>query len=174
MGLQQQLGFRRKRANVLQRALQHLAGTRPFAWLFQRTLYRLDRPLHRLTGGRITVPGLFTGAPVIVLTTTGAKSGRLRTMPVVGVPHGDDLAVVGTNYAQPRNPGWVYNLQAHPDAQVTWREVTMSVRARAASPQEAEQVWRNAGDVYRGFSAYRSRIHHRAVKLFVLEAATEP
>lgn len=154
--------------------MQRLAASRAFAWLFQRTLYRLDRPLHRLTGGRITVPGLLAGLPVILLTTTGAKSGLLRTMPVAGVPHGDDLAVLGTNYAQPRNPGWVHNLQAHPDAQVTWMDITVPVHARAASPQEAEQVWRNAGEVYSGFSAYRSRIRHREIKIFVLEAATNP
>lgn len=174
MGLQQQVGFRTRRVNVAQRAMQHLAGTRPMAWLFQRTMYKLDRPLHRLTGGRVTMPGLLTGLPVILLTTTGAKSGQRRTMPLIGVPHGDDLAVVGTNYAQPRNPGWVYNLQAHPDAQVTWREVTTPVRARPASPQETQQVWRNAGDLYRGFSAYRSRIQHREVKIFVLESSTNP
>lgn len=137
-------------------------------------MYLLDRPLHRLTGGRLTMPGLLAGLPVILLTTTGAKSGQRRTMPVIGVPHGDDLAVVGTNYAQPRNPGWVYNLQAHHDALVTWRAIPVPVRARAASPEEAQQVWSDAGDLYLGFTAYRSRIHHREVKIFVLEPSTGP
>jgi deazaflavin-dependent oxidoreductase (nitroreductase family) len=171
LGLQQQLGFARKRANILQRGMQRVAGTRLFAWLFQRTLYRLDPTLHRLTGGRITVPSLLAGLPVILLTTTGAKSGQLRTMPLIGVPFGADLAVVGTNYAQPRTPGWVYNLQAHPNAEVTWRGRTTPVHARPASGQEVEQVWKTAGDVYSSFTTYRSRIQHREVKLFVLEGA---
>lgn len=171
MGLQQQLGYRRKPANAVQRGVQHLAGTRVFAWLFQRTLYRLDRPLHRLTGGRLTVPGLLAGLPVVLLTTTGARTGLPRTMPVIGVPHGDDLAVVGTNYAQARTPGWVHNLLARPEAEVTWRDRTLPVRARPADPHEAERVWSSAGQVYGGFSAYRSRIRGRDVRLFVLEPA---
>lgn len=149
--------------------MQRVAATRLFSWLFPRTLYRFDPTLHRLTGGRITVPSLLAGLPVILLGTTGAKSGQLRTMPLIGVPFGEDLAVVGTKDAQARTPGWVHNLQAHPEAQVTWRGTTTPVRARPASALEVLRVWETAGDVYRGFSAYRSRIQHREVKLFVLE-----
>lgn len=65
----------------------------------------------------------------------------------------------------------MHNLEADPHAQVTWRGTTVPVRARPASAEEAADVWRTAGEVYVGFSAYRSRIHHRQVRIFVLEPA---
>ena len=67
----------------------------------------IDRPLHRWTGGRLTAPGLLAGLPVIMVTTTGARSGLARTMPLAGIPVADDLAVVGSNFAQARTPAWV-------------------------------------------------------------------
>ncbi|MGI9624154.1 MAG: nitroreductase family deazaflavin-dependent oxidoreductase, partial [Acidimicrobiales bacterium] len=62
-----------------------------------------------MTGGKTTVPGLLAGLRVVMLTTTGAKSGEPRTMPLVGIPSDGDLAVIGSNFGQGPTPGWVYN-----------------------------------------------------------------
>jgi deazaflavin-dependent oxidoreductase (nitroreductase family) len=169
MGLQDRLGFRLRRANRLQRLMQRVASTRAGSWVFQRTLYRLDRPLYRWTAGRVTVPGLVAGLPVVLLTTTGARTGQARTMPLAGIPVGEDLAVIGSNYAQRRTPGWVHNLEAEPRATVTWHDAEVPVRARATTPEETEQVWDAASQLYSGFAAYRHRITHRPVRVFVLE-----
>ncbi len=112
MGVLDELGYTVEPANLAQRATQTVTGTRAGAWISQRTLYPLDKALFRASGGRLTVPGLMAGLPVIMLTTTGAKSGQPRTMPLVGTPFGDDLAIIGSNYGQQRTPGWVYNLGA--------------------------------------------------------------
>lgn len=146
-----------------------MAATRAGSWIFQRTLHRIDRPLYRWTNGRLTAPGLLAGLPVIMVTTTGARSGQLRAMPLAGIPVGEDLAIVGSNFAQPRTPAWVYNLEADARAQVTWRDRVVPVRARPASPAERETVWARGAEVYGGFAAYRRRITERTVRIFVLE-----
>ena len=120
---------------------------------------------------RFSAAGVLAGLPVIMLTTTGAKSGQPRTMPLAGVPVGEQLAVMGTNYAQTHTPGWVFNLEADPHAQVTWRERTVPVVARLATADEAEQAWATASTIYPGFTLYRERITERAVRIFVLEPA---
>jgi deazaflavin-dependent oxidoreductase (nitroreductase family) len=157
MGLQQELGFRFTPPNPVQHALQRTASTRAGSWLFQRTLYRIDRPLHRWTQGRITLPGMATGLPVIMLTTTGAKSGLPRTMPVAGIPFGDDLVILGTNYAQQNTPGWVFNLLKDPQATVAWKSTSVPVNAALVGSDRMDEVWQAAGRVYVGFPKYRER-----------------
>lgn len=151
--------------------MQVLGQTKAGSWIAQRTIYRLDRPLYRWTDGKVTVPGIAIGIPVVLLTTRGAKSGLERTMPVMGVPTGDSLAVIGTNFAQPKAPAWVFNLEADPKATVTWRDRTLEVTARPATDEEREQAWANAARLYRGFAEYRKRITDRPVRIFVLEPA---
>lgn len=172
MGLQQQLGFRANTPNAVQRGMQYVGATRPGSWFFQKTLYRLDRPLYRWTDGKATVPGVLTGMPVIMLTTTGAKTGQPRTMPVMGTPIGENLAILGTNYGQPKPPAWVFNLAADPHATVTWRDRSVAVVARLASEEEAERVWQAAASFYIGFPEYRKRITGRPVRIYILEPAS--
>ncbi len=168
-GLQGALGFRWSPPNPVQRSMQRAASTRAGGWIFQRTLYRVDRPLYRWSGGRVTLPGMATGLPVIMLTTTGAKTGLERTMPVAAIPFGDDLAVVGTNFAQPKPPGWALNLAKNPLAEVTWRATSIRVVATPVPESDMAQVWASASRVYAGFPKYRERLEGaRAVLAFAL------
>jgi hypothetical protein len=84
-------------ANVVQRSMRLLAGTRPMAWLFARVLHHLDGPVMRRSAGRHSVSASLTGLPIIELTTVGARSGESRTLPLVGVPDGDRLVLVASN-----------------------------------------------------------------------------
>ena len=115
------------------------------------------------------MPGLMAGLPVIMLTTTGAKSGEPRSMPLVGIPLGDDLAVIGSNYGQQRTPGWVYNLEADPTATVSYRDRAVEVTARAASDAETDEAFEIATSFYPGYGKYRARASHRTIRVFVLE-----
>ncbi|MBU6245509.1 MAG: nitroreductase family deazaflavin-dependent oxidoreductase [Actinomycetales bacterium] len=170
MGLQSALGFQFRPPNPAQVAMQRVGSTAAGSWVFQRTLYRIDRPLYRWTDGRMTVPGLLTGLPVIMLTTTGAKSGESRTMPVAGIPFGENLVVLGTNYAQGRTPGWVINLEKEPRATVAWQSRSVPVIAAAVAAERMDEVWQAASVVYVGFPKYRQRIADtRPVRAFVLE-----
>lgn len=172
MGLVHDLGHVVKSPNGLQRIMQKLGSSRSGAWAFSKTLYPVDKALFRVTGGRATVPGLMGGLPVIMLTTTGAKSGKPRTMPLIGIPLGDGLAVIGTNYGQQPTPGWVYNLEADPSAVVGYGDRTIAVTARPADQGETDRVFDLAAGVYRGYAKYRIRADHRAIRVFVLENQT--
>ena len=169
MGVLDELGYVLKPANAAQRLTQRIAASGPGAWLFQRTLYPVDKVLYARTDGRLTVPGLMAGLPVIMLTTTGAKSGEPRSMPLVGIPLGDDLAVIGSNYGQQRTPGWVYNLEADPTATVSYRDRAVEVTARAASDAETDEAFEIAASCYPGYGKYRARASHRTIRVFVLE-----
>jgi len=152
--------------------VQAVTSTPPMAWLFSKTLYQQDKALFKVSGGRLTVPALLAGLPVVMFTTTGAKTGKRRTMPLLGIPVGEDLAVIGSNYGQKNTPGWVYNLEADPSATVGYRDRSVEVVARRATEAETDQVFDLARGVYPGFAKYRMRADHRVIRVFVLETDT--
>lgn len=171
MGLAADIDYQHSRPNVVQRALHALVATRPGAWVFSRTLPAIDRAIDRLTNGRTSLPRLLTGLPVLVLTSTGRKSGQLRETYLIAVPLGDDLALLGTNFGQPRTPAWALNLEADPRAAVTHHGITRDVEARPATEDEREQVLTSSTDIYIGYVKYQQRITGRALRIFVLEPA---
>jgi deazaflavin-dependent oxidoreductase (nitroreductase family) len=137
-------------------------------------LYPIDKLVFKISKGRRTAASLTAGLPVIMLTTTGAKSGQPRTMPLVGTPFGGDIAIIGSNYGQERTPGWVYNLEASPSATVAYRDTSVDVVARRLGDDDADRVFAMAATTYRGYGHYRQRADHRLIKVFVLEIAGLP
>jgi deazaflavin-dependent oxidoreductase (nitroreductase family) len=172
MGVLGELGYELKSANGAQKLTQRFGASGPGAWLFQKILYPIDKALYKATDGRITAPGVLAGLPVIMLTTTGAKSGLARTMPLVGIPLGGDLAVIGSNYGQKPTPGWVYNLEADPKATVTYRDRSVDVTARPATDAEADEAFAIGATFYPGYGKYRERASHRTIRIFVLVPST--
>ena len=169
MTLVGQLHYRYPRRNIVRRAVVRLAATRPAAWGIARVLPALDRRLLNLTGGRFSLTEIAAGTPVISLTTRGAKSGRPRTSLLLGIPLDENLAVIGTNFAQPGTPKWVGNLLNDPLATVSYRRSKAPVFARAVHGSEYEQVFAAAALVYPGYAVYRSRLTKRPPEVFVLE-----
>lgn len=169
MGLQTELGYSVRPANRGQRVIQRVASTRAGSWTFARTAHHCDAFLLRATKGRATLAGLVAGIPVVTVTTTGRRSGQRRTMPLLGVPTGDDLALVGTNFGQAAAPAWALNLAADPRGQVTYRDRTVAVVAREATDVEREAVLRTAASIYPGYDRYRERITSRPIPVLVLE-----
>jgi deazaflavin-dependent oxidoreductase (nitroreductase family) len=92
-------------------------------------------------------------------------------MPLVGIPMGDDLAVIGSNYGQERTPGWVHNLLAHPAARVDYRDRAVEVIARPATDAERDEAFEIGSRLYPGYATYRERASHRVIRVFVLEPA---
>ena len=92
------------RANAFQRAIRRLAASGPGSWMFARILHKVDRPVFRLTRGRATVGSLVSGLPVVMLTTTGARTGKPRTVPILGLPTADGLAVIASNWGRKHPP----------------------------------------------------------------------
>jgi deazaflavin-dependent oxidoreductase (nitroreductase family) len=171
MGLIQAFDYPVSKPNAAQVTLQHVAATRWGAWFFSRTLHSVDQVLLRLSQGRVTVPGLATGLPIVTVSTTGARSGQRRTSPLVGVPAGDDLAVIGTSFGQARTPGWYYNMRTTPEVEVSYRNQTLKAVAREASDTERQAIWARARTIYLGYEAYARRITHRDIHVMVLNAA---
>lgn len=169
MGLISELNYEVRSANAFQRITQKLASSKPGAWVFQRSLHPIDNGLFKLTKGKVTVAGVMAGLPVIVLTTTGAKTGKLRTMPLLGIPTGDDMAVIGSNFGQTSTPGWVHNLRAHPEATVSYGSAMVDARARRATEAEANAAFNAGAAFYGGFPKYRERASHRHIEVFVLQ-----
>jgi len=158
-------------ANPAQRAIRRFASSGPGSWVFARVAHHLDRPVFRMTDGRHTAASLLTGLPILMLTTTGAKSGKRRAVPVVGLPTADGLAVIASNYGQERHPAWYHNLRKTPEAEVGMDERSWSVRAVEAEGERRERIWQEALKVYPGYATYEKRADHRRIHVFVLEPA---
>lgn len=127
---------------------------------------KLNIPLYRISGGRIG--GRINRAPVLLLTTTGRKSGQQRTAPVVYLADGENLVVIGSNAGHNRTPAWSLNLKANPDAEVEIGRKRRQVRARVAEGEERTDLWSKHNDQYSGFDEYEARTD-RDIALFVLE-----
>lgn len=156
-------------ANVLQRGIRRLGGTRPAARFFARSLHRVDGPALRATGGRWSVTSVLTGLPVVELTTTGARSGEPRTVPVVAVPDGERLVLVASNYGGDRNPAWCHNLRAHPRCTVAAGGRRRTMRAREVEGEERDRLWVLDATVYPARGRYAAWASHRAIPVVVLE-----
>lgn len=171
MPLADTLGYRIKPSNPIQRGFQAFGSTPPGAWFFSWLLPRLDPLVFRLSGGRLTLPALLAGLPVLMVTSTGARSGEARTAPLVGIPVDDELALIGTNFGQASTPGWVYNLEADPWGSIAYRDSQVDFTARAAAAEEVDAVIEAAAATYPGYAAYRRRITGRPIRVFFLREA---
>jgi deazaflavin-dependent oxidoreductase (nitroreductase family) len=158
-------------ANPIQRLLRRLAASGPGSWLFARILHHIDRPVYRLTGGRHTFATLVSGLPVVMLTTTGARSGLPRTVPVLGLPTPDGIAVIASNYGQARHPAWYHNLRADPSGEIAVDGKRRRFRAVEAQGERRDRIWQQGLRVYPGWSQYERRAPNRRIAIFVLESA---
>src|SRR5512133_409655 len=100
--------------------------------LIKRAVPRLDRAFYRATGGRTSLSGLLSGLPVVLLTTTGARTGQPRSVLLLALHDADRIVVTGANWGGARNPAWYYNLLATPEAVTTSRRRTRPVVAYEA------------------------------------------
>jgi deazaflavin-dependent oxidoreductase (nitroreductase family) len=127
---------------------------------------RLNTPIYRLSGGR--VGGRVNRAPVLLLTTTGRRSGQRRTAPVVYLKDGERLVVINTNAGNDKVPAWSLNLAADPEAEVEIGRRTIPVLARVAEGEERADLWRRHNEQYSGFDEYDAELD-REPKVIVLE-----
>jgi deazaflavin-dependent oxidoreductase (nitroreductase family) len=150
------------------RGVRRVAATGPVSWLLARSLRHLDGVLGALLPSRGSVTELLAGLPVVTLTTTGARSGRPRTVLLVPVVTTEVFAVLGTNFGEPRTPAWAANLRADPAAVVEFRGRCVPVRARELDGSARESVLAAASALYPGFGRYLRRAAGRRVHAFAL------
>ena len=136
-------------------------------------VHAVDRRLLVWSGDRFNLTTPLTGLPVRRISTTGARSGRLRTHPLTALRDGPRYALIASNFGRPRYPAWYYNLRAHPFAQVHGDGGNGRYAARPASPEEYETVWARAVALYPGYAAYARRAAPRSVPILMLEPAVD-
>ena len=156
------------RPGGIQRAVRRVIATRPVTWLLARTIHHVDAAVLRLSGGRTTAAALLSGLPIIALTTTGARSGQPRTVPLVAVPDGDRLILIASNWGQAKHPAWYHNLKANPRVTVTRGGQTRPYLAREAIGEERAALWARAVAVYPGYEGYARRAG-REIPVIVVE-----
>lgn len=125
--------------------------------------------IFRLTGGRVFGGAL--GMPVVMLTTTGRRTGARRTVMLTAPVHdGETLVLVASYGGDDRDPAWFRNLVANPDVEVITRGAHRRMRARIATPTEKHDLWPRVIDAYGGYARYQGRTT-RDIPLVILEPA---
>jgi F420H(2)-dependent quinone reductase len=120
----------------------------------------INNVAYRLSGGRVAgqVP---SGAPICLLTTTGRRTRRQRTVPLLCLRDGADLVVVASRGGMSEHPAWYLNLRADPRAVVQLGPAAIRVRARDATDEERHRLWPALTAVYEYFDAYQARTSRR-------------
>jgi deazaflavin-dependent oxidoreductase (nitroreductase family) len=155
------------------RFINWFSATKPGGWFVRRTAAHVDPWLYRKSKGRFTMAGPLT-IPQLVLTTTGAKSGQLRTIQLGCLPEDGDgpserWFVVASNFGQEHHPAWSYNLLAHSDATVEHDGRTVPVVATLVADEEKDELWPRLEAVVPQFTTYRTRTD-RDIRIFRLDA----
>ncbi|QXJ20481.1 nitroreductase family deazaflavin-dependent oxidoreductase [Actinomadura graeca] len=140
--------------------LQRISGARWFSAVGLKVVPPLDRVLHRVSRGRLLLGQALV--PSLVLTTTGAVSGRPRRAPLACLPEKDGgWIVVGSGFGRDRHPAWTGDLMRHPDAEVSFRGRTVPVTARLLGDAERAEVWPRLLEVWPVYGRYAERAGRR-------------
>ena len=124
---------------------------------YARTLHHIDAFWYRRSSGESTFTSWITGLPIVMLITIGAKSGQERTLPLVGIPDGNDLVVIASSYGRTHNPSWYHNLKAHPRARIKWEGREIDVVAQELEGEERRRFYERGIEIYPGWVQYEKR-----------------
>ena len=122
--------------------------------------------LYRSSGGRFG--SSMRGVPIVLLTTTGRKSGRRRTTPLQSIEDGENIVVIASNSGHKVHPQWWLNLKVNPDATVRIKGRERKVRAEEATGEERERLWQKAVDQYADYANYQ-KTAEREIPVVVLK-----
>ena len=162
-------GFHKQQRNLFHKLILRIVAVRPVAWLLRQTLYPVDRWLFSRTEGKVSLTGLLTGTPIILLTTIGAKTGMPRSVPLLTVPVNNSFVVFGTYFGSNRYPAWYYNLKKNPLATISGEHFSNKYIAREATSEEHEIYWPKAVAMYGGYQKYKDRVKNRHIPIFILD-----
>lgn len=131
-----------------------------------RVVTTLHTELYRRTGGKIG--GQMFKSPLMLLTTTGRRSGQPRVTPLLGIRDGDRFLAIASFGGDERDPQWFKNLQANPDATIEVAGETIPVRATVATPEEKKALWPKVLAAYKGYANYQRKTE-RDIPVVILE-----
>jgi deazaflavin-dependent oxidoreductase (nitroreductase family) len=136
---------------------------------FFRLWTSVHRGIFKATKGRV-LGGAF-GMSVLILITTGAKSGKRReTMLTAPLQRGDEVVLVASYGGDPRHPAWYHNLIANPQCEVIMRGSKRAMTARVVSDAEKDELWPKITSAYKGYAGYQKRTD-RDIPVLVLSPA---
>ncbi len=133
---------------------------------FIRFFSALNRGWYKLTGGRLGAK--FHGAPVVLLTTKGRKTGKERTWPLLTVKQGSSYVFAGSFGGHAQHPAWYLNLVADSSVSVREGRRTIHGRARVATGAEREQLYQRFVDIYSTYRDY-AKATEREIPVVVVE-----
>jgi len=116
-----------------------------------------DKVIAEFRANEGRVGGQFEGAPLLLLHSTGAKSGQERVHPMMYQAVGDGFAVFASKAGADTNPDWYHNLRAHPEARIEVGTETLDVTARVLDADEREPIWEKQKARYPGFADYETK-----------------
>jgi len=134
--------------------------------LLKKALFCFHIGVYRLTRGHVL--GKVVGAPVLLLTTTGRKSGKLRTWPLLYLVEDDTYVVVASNSGSPSHPSWYLNLRSNPAVTIQLGRRRLSVQARTVSPDERALLWPKVVKLFSAYETYQGRTK-RQIPVVMLE-----
>ena len=126
---------------------------------------------YRETGGKVGHIWK-EGAPTLLLTTTGRKSGEPRTTPLIYARDGDRFVIVASQGGAPKHPNWYENLSREPEVEVQVLDEVFRAHARTAEGEERERLWVKANEVWPHYDEYKERTS-RTIPVVVLEAVSD-
>ena len=147
--------------------LAHRLGRYPSVMKLAPVILPLDRVLHRISRGRLSVLRI-AGMPSLRLLTTGRRTGLLRANDLLYTPYGSDYVVIGSGWGRPNHPAWTFNLAANPEATVLVRGRAIPVTARRATGEEAAEIWTLAVKNWPGYEMELRLAAGREFRIFVL------
>lgn len=153
-------------SKTITNVIQQLGATRPGVWTIKHVVSPLDRRLYRLTGGRFSTSAR-AEAPVLLLTTTGRKTGKQRTIPVFYLADGDQVILCNVNPGFERPNPWTLNLRANSIAQLQIGSEQRAYQAREASAEEIERYWPLLTEMWPAYQRHFARSGQRSI--FIME-----
>ncbi len=132
---------------------------------FLKVLGKMQGFMYRVSGGALM--GKTEGVPTLLLTTTGRKSGRPRTTPLLYLREGENYIVVASCAANPKHPAWWLNLEKNPEATIQVGSEKIRVRAERADPAEKKRLWPTLTETYQGFAVYQENVERDIPVIFL-------
>jgi deazaflavin-dependent oxidoreductase (nitroreductase family) len=148
--------------------VRRLSTTQFGAWIFSHVAHHADRFFMYISGNRMSLSTLLAGIPVVWLTTTGAKSGKTRTLPLMGILDGRRVILIASDFGQSHHPGWYYNLKANPEVRLSYGGKSGIYIAKEAKDEQKQVYWRNALKLFPGYAIYQKRAAGREIPVLVL------
>jgi F420H(2)-dependent quinone reductase len=140
------------------------ARQKPVTWFLVNVGNKIDPYLMRASGGRLKTTVI---APTVLLTHTGAKSGKKRTTPLAYFTDGDTVILIASRGGHRDHPAWYHNVVANPEVELWAKGGGGRYRAAEAQGKERQRLWALATGFYPGFARYQERAGDRQIPVVV-------